>query len=130
MPLAAVQKASLDPACRIMVDEESAAASGLKLAYKGKTYFFVSKECKELFARQPDLYLDEAQAVTPPSAVAAAANAPAAVAAVKDPVCGMAVEEKAAVAAGLKSDYKGKTYYFCSDDCKKKFDKEPGKYIK
>lgn len=44
----------------------------------------------------------------------------------KDPVCGMDVEPK--TAAG-KSDYQGKTYYFCSPGCKKAFDKEPQKYV-
>jgi YHS domain-containing protein len=43
----------------------------------------------------------------------------------KDPVCGMDVDPK--TAAG-KSDYQGKTYYFCSSGCKKAFDKEPQKY--
>jgi Cu+-exporting ATPase len=43
----------------------------------------------------------------------------------KDPVCGMDVEET--TAAG-KSEYKGKTYYFCSMGCKASFDKEPEKY--
>jgi YHS domain-containing protein len=38
---------------------------------------------------------------------------------VVDPVCGMQIDP--AKAAG-KSDYKGKTYYFCSDNCKKTFD--------
>jgi YHS domain-containing protein len=33
----------------------------------------------------------------------------------KDPICGMSVDEKA---AKFKSDYKGKTYYFCSQMCK------------
>jgi len=46
---------------------------------------------------------------------------------VKDVVCGMTIDP--AKAKGGKSDYKGKTYYFCSDDCKKKFDKEPAKYV-
>jgi YHS domain-containing protein len=44
---------------------------------------------------------------------------------VRDPVCGMQLEESNA--AG-KSEYKGKTYYFCSPSCKGAFDKEPGKY--
>lgn len=43
----------------------------------------------------------------------------------KDAVCGMDVEE--AKAAG-KSEYKGDTYYFCSNGCKTSFDKEPEKY--
>jgi YHS domain-containing protein len=44
-----------------------------------------------------------------------------------DPVCEMMVDPK--TAAG-KSDYLGKTYYFCSPGCKKDFDKEPQKYVK
>ncbi len=48
----------------------------------------------------------------------------------KDLVCGMDVDRDAAKAAGRTSDYQGKTYYFCSDDCKQQFDKEPGKFVK
>ena len=44
---------------------------------------------------------------------------------VKDPVCGMMVDEKK---AKYKSDYKGKTYYFCAPTCKATFDKNPAKY--
>lgn len=43
----------------------------------------------------------------------------------KDPVCGMEVDEKSAPA---KSEYMGKTYYFCSPGCKKTFDANPAKY--
>jgi Cu+-exporting ATPase len=42
-----------------------------------------------------------------------------------DPVCGMEVNEK--TAAG-KSEYKGKTYYFCAPGCKEAFDRDPAKY--
>ena len=42
-----------------------------------------------------------------------------------DPVCGMQVDP--AKAAG-KSDYDGKTYYFCSKMCKAKFDANPSQY--
>jgi YHS domain-containing protein len=45
----------------------------------------------------------------------------------KDPVCGMTVDPK--TAAG-KSEYQGKTFYFCSLGCKKEFDKDPEKYLK
>ncbi len=44
----------------------------------------------------------------------------------KDPICNMDVEPN--TAAG-KSEYKGKTYYFCSLGCKRAFDKEPWKYV-
>ena len=42
-----------------------------------------------------------------------------------DPVCRMTVDEKT---AKLKSDYEGKTYYFCNPSCKTTFDKNPTKY--
>lgn len=45
----------------------------------------------------------------------------------KDPVCNMEVDP---AKAKYKSDYKGTTYYFCSEACKKKFDASPTKYIK
>lgn len=44
----------------------------------------------------------------------------------KDLVCGMDVDPN--TAAG-KSEYQGKTYYFCSPGCKRDFDKEPQKYV-
>jgi YHS domain-containing protein len=44
----------------------------------------------------------------------------------QDPVCGMTV----ATDTALKSDFKGKTYYFCSIDDKKEFEKSPSAYIK
>lgn len=44
---------------------------------------------------------------------------------VKDPVCGMELNESAASA---KTDYKGKTYYFCSSSCQSAFEREPEKY--
>ena len=50
-------------------------------------------------------------------------------AAVTDPVCGMEVDQKRATAAGRKSDYKGTTYYFCADECKRQFDAEPAKFV-
>jgi YHS domain-containing protein len=45
----------------------------------------------------------------------------------KDPVCGMMVDEKS---AKFKSDYQGKTYYFCASSCKDTFDKNPAKFVK
>ncbi len=45
----------------------------------------------------------------------------------RDPVCNMEVDEKKAAA---KSEYKGKSYYFCAVGCKKAFDKDPEKYLK
>ncbi len=44
---------------------------------------------------------------------------------VLDVVCGMDVDEKTAKS---KSEYKGRTYYFCGPMCKLEFDENPEKY--
>jgi Cu+-exporting ATPase len=46
---------------------------------------------------------------------------------VKDPVCGMDIEEKDA--AGT-SAYEGRTYYFCATSCKETFDRFPSRFVK
>jgi YHS domain-containing protein len=45
----------------------------------------------------------------------------------RDVVCGMQVDS--AKAAG-SSEYNGKTYYFCSNGCKTKFDANPSQFAK
>ena len=45
---------------------------------------------------------------------------------VKDPVCGMMIEDTTATA---RSTHEGKTYYFCSEQCKQSFDADPAKYV-
>jgi YHS domain-containing protein len=42
-----------------------------------------------------------------------------------DVVCGMEIDEKT---AKWKSEYEGKTYYFCGPMCKLEFDENPKKY--
>lgn len=42
-----------------------------------------------------------------------------------DPVCKMEVNEKE---AQWKTEYQGKTYYFCAPGCKKAFEENPQKY--
>ncbi len=44
----------------------------------------------------------------------------------KDPVCGMNVNK---ATAKYTYDYKGATYYFCSQGCKDSFSKDPEKYL-
>ena len=46
---------------------------------------------------------------------------------VLDVVCKMQVNEKT---ARWKSEHKGKTYYFCAEVCKQKFDKSPDRFVK
>jgi YHS domain-containing protein len=44
---------------------------------------------------------------------------------VKDPVCGMELEQEMAYS---KTVYAGKTFYFCSKQCEENFKKNPEKY--
>ncbi len=41
-----------------------------------------------------------------------------------DVICGMKVKES----TDLKSEFQGKTFYFCSSHCKSEFDRNPLKY--
>jgi YHS domain-containing protein len=43
-----------------------------------------------------------------------------------DPVCGMSVNKMDAPA---KMDHQHRTYYFCIDDCRKKFAENPSRYL-
>jgi len=43
-----------------------------------------------------------------------------------DPVCDMEVDEEE---AEFKTEYKGKTYYFCAPGCKTKFEENPEKFL-
>ena len=45
----------------------------------------------------------------------------------KDPVCGMNVDPGKAAAT---SNYQGRTYYFCAQGCKAKFDAKPEQFAK
>jgi RND family efflux transporter MFP subunit len=49
---------------------------------------------------------------------------------VQDPVCRGEIDAGKAKIAGRKSDYQGKTFYFCSDTCKAQFDQDPARYLK
>ena len=112
-----------DPICGMDVDEKRATAAGRKSDYKGTAYYFCSDGCKKQFDADPAKFAGAVPAPAPATAASAKT-------AVVDPVCGMTVDPKEAAAAGRRSQYKGQAYYFCADDCKTKFDKEPTKYAR
>jgi len=45
---------------------------------------------------------------------------------VNDPVCGMQIDKEKAKGP---VDHMGKLFYFCSESCQRKFEKEPMKYM-
>jgi membrane fusion protein, copper/silver efflux system len=48
----------------------------------------------------------------------------------QDPVSGLEVSPRKAEKEGRKSSFRGKTYYFSSEENKAHFDRDPGKYVK
>ncbi|MFC1788327.1 YHS domain-containing protein [Thermodesulfobacteriota bacterium] len=46
---------------------------------------------------------------------------------VQDPVCSMDINPKSAHPV---YEYKGRTYYFCAENCRSAFSKNPEKYLK
>ena len=47
----------------------------------------------------------------------------------RDPVCGMELGQGSDHGLTIKTDYQGKTYYFCSAQCKQEFTKDPQRYL-
>lgn len=45
---------------------------------------------------------------------------------VKDPVCGMEIDESQAEA---QTTYQGQAYYFCSEECRKTFQENPEEFV-
>ncbi|HXY53487.1 MAG TPA: efflux RND transporter periplasmic adaptor subunit [Nitrospirota bacterium] len=121
--------AQKDPVCGMDVDEVDARAAGRVSDYDGRKYFFCSDACKRQFDKDPGHVLKKSPAMGRPGTITAMKTSPALDAGVQqDPVCGMKVERDQAEAAGRTSAYRGKNYYFCSDACKEKFAKDPGRY--
>ncbi len=119
-----------DPVCGMDVAEGKAKAAGRTSEYRGKTYYFCSDHCREQFRNDPERYVKpQAGTYSPSSAAGNKKEQPKQEAvALHDPVCGMDVDESEAKAGGLKSEYRGRTYYFCSEHCKQDFDKDPARY--
>ncbi len=46
---------------------------------------------------------------------------------VTDPVCGMTFLPEKAMA---RLEYRGQTYYFCAEACRKQFEAEPERFLK
>jgi membrane fusion protein, copper/silver efflux system len=113
-----------DPACGHEVDETQAKAAGLTSIHNGKTYYFCSYSCNKQFDKDPERYLhQEAQGGSDGS------QAPFVPKTVQDPVCGLPVATGPAKQAGRTSEYQEKPYYFDTDGCKQRFDKDPRHYL-
>ena len=118
-----------DPVCGMNLDEAKARAAGLKMEHQGKGYYFCSDTCQQKFSKTSERYVARPEESPAHKQVESPPKAQVAPEKTQDPVCGHEVDETQAKAAGLTSDYEGKTYYFCSYNCNKQFDKDPGRYV-
>ena len=114
LPPAAYQEGdvAIDPICKMNVD---IATADLYTDFEGKRYYFCNQYCKDTFEAEPDKYRESGQIdeVEEPSAVAV------------DPICKMDVD---IATAKLVSEYQGKKYYFCSQNCLNTFEANPEEY--
>jgi Cu+-exporting ATPase len=121
---------AIDPICGMTVDPAMAAG---RYDYEGTTFWFCSRHCLEKFAADPGRYAKPApvtvgkapQGRKPlPMVHAPASSEPAA--GEIDPVCGMTVQPE--TAAG-PLEHQGKTYWFCSTSCLRRFREDPAAYL-
>lgn len=109
----------IDPVCGMTIEDANAKGAA---EYKGKKYYFCSKNCKEDFDRNPEKYISKKAGQAPLMMMPMAKGTDK----VADPVCKMTIDPKAAAGSSI---YKGATYYFCALNCKKKFDADPEAYV-
>ncbi len=114
IPPAAYQEGdvAIDPICNMKVE---IATADLYSDYDGKRYYFCNPYCKETFEANPEKYRESGEVEEEEVASGVAV----------DPICKMDVD---IATANLMSDYKGKKYYFCSQNCKNTFDADPAQY--
>src|SRR3989338_1151633 len=99
---------AIDPVCGMDVK----VAEALSLKYGEDLYYFCSKECLAHFQSNPGLFSARVWVYKETATT--------------DLVCSMSLEKDKAVTYR----YQGKTYYFCCDECKRKFKKDPDKFLK
>jgi Cu+-exporting ATPase len=105
----------IDPVCNMTIEKEEAVATS---TYEGTTYYFCSQPCKEDFDKTPEKFIGKKTLSVQEEKTQETT--------LKDLVCGMTVNPDSAT---LRQEYKGKTYFFCSEHCLEKFRKDPDYYI-
>ena len=113
-----------DLVCKMTIEDKDAAATS---TFKGTTYYFCSKPCKEDFDKDPESYVGEIIPPHPPLAkggrgdfkeemISATSKAIGEMA--KDPICGMVIPKE----RSIKRDVGSRSYYFCSENCVRTFE--------
>jgi YHS domain-containing protein len=119
----------VDPTCGAEVYPEKAKAAGLTTDLEERTYYFCSPKCMAEFEQDHPsrMAMQGEPAKLGTSSKQEVGQPPAGIA--KDPVCNMYTQEEKSKAEKLVREYRGKTYFFCTTQCLKEFEKDPERYI-
>jgi YHS domain-containing protein len=109
------------PAALICVVSGKEADKEISSKYEGKAYYFCCKNCQKKFEAEPAKYVKKDQATEKKETGSAALKT-------VNTRCPVSGEELSDDAVTLEHD--GKLYGFCCANCRKKFEKDPGKYLK
>ena len=112
-----------DPVCGMTVNP--ATARGVA-QHQGDTFCFCSPGCMSRFLADPSKYLAKEYKPSMPEATAGPIQITPVRPAIKDPVCGKAVDPLRAAAS---IEYEGRLYHFCCKGCADKFKADPAKYL-
>ncbi|HHT9118158.1 MAG TPA: efflux RND transporter periplasmic adaptor subunit [Candidatus Hypogeohydataceae bacterium YC38] len=96
----------IDPVCGMTVE-----GLDINLKYNDNIFYFCSKECRTRFQSKPEVFSSRVWAFKEETTV--------------DTVCGLELEKSKATSF----TYLGKEYHFCCEDCKRRFKKDPKKYL-
>ena len=123
-----------DPVCGMQVKTDSK----YHHQYEEQDYYFCSESCLNKFNQQPEQYLQSNQKTSGCCGSQVKAEVeedkksnccggahPSSSGSESDPVCGMSVD----TSTDLKTQYQGKTYYFCNPSCLDKFKADPEFYL-
>ncbi|MEZ4299517.1 MAG: heavy metal translocating P-type ATPase [Polyangiaceae bacterium] len=135
LPSSPPAQPAIDPVCGMEVDPR---AGTEKTEHAGATYWFCCDGCRTMFEANPQKYLARVapSAVDPAGGIhgehggrwgAAHAMETSGVATAIDPVCGMKVTLEGAKAG---CDYKDESYFFCSERCFDRFQKDPESFLR
>lgn len=99
--------------CPVTGEEFPLTADTPKLVIEEKIYYFCCKGCAKKFSKEYQKKISDTTDLNVKNQV----------------VCPVMGTEFVPNSKSPKTEYKGKTYYFCCPDCVGKFNKEPEKYI-
>ncbi len=106
-----------DPVCGRTVNPKEAVTEW----FDGAVYYFDTDECRRKFHDNPTAYVPGYE----DRHVAQSRGTPGNRGAYTDPVCGMSVNPK----TDIRETYDGRTYYFDSEDCRRRFHQNPSAFV-